>query len=115
MKYLIVCSFLIFMSVMSCTVQDLTHVVDQYDAILRLADLARAVMDDDFSVDWESLQRLQVRYDVNLIEPTTNFLMSASNLRAAYKELQQKIENDEYLVTSDQELSRALKTINESK
>ena len=104
---------MIVISVLSCNPQDLMNAVDRYDFVIRLADLAKAVLDDDFTVDWEGLQRLQLRYDVNLVEPTTNFLISASNLRAAYKELAEKINVEEQSRLTEQELSRALQRINE--
>ena len=70
-------------------------------------------MDDSLDVDWESLQRLQLRYDVNLVEPTNDFLSAAYGLKLAFKDLQEKISQEEKTVLADQELAKTLRAINE--
>lgn len=103
---------MITLTLLSCRPSDLVTIVDQYDYVVRLADLTRAVINENYTIDWKALKRLETRYDVELVGPTDTFLVAAENLKDAYKELQQKIAAEQQHTQEMQALERALKQIN---
>lgn len=102
---------IIYLSVLSCQPMDLYHAVDQYDYIVRLADLARAVVDENYTVDWDGLTRLSQKYEIDLRTPTWNFINASNDLRAAYRQLQGKIDAEYQNKNEVEALSRALRKL----
>ena len=112
MKYSLILCF-VFLSVISCNVNDLYHAVDEYAFLVRLADLTKAVIDDSHSIDWAALQQLQLRYHVDLVEPTNRFLVAADELKRAYTELHESIAREERNIAAIRALSEALYKLDE--
>lgn len=110
MKHLVFIVF-VFMTLLSCNVNDLYHAVDEYAFVVRLADLAMAVVNGTDTIDWGALQQLQLRYHVDVVGPTSDFLEASAKVRAAYKELQRQIASEHQVTSEALSLSRALEDL----
>jgi hypothetical protein len=98
----IVIAILCVLVLAGCAAGFLDKISSKYEFLLRIADLAKATINEDHEIDWVALEQIGKTWGVDVKTPTEAFVQAASELKVAYKAIYAAIGNSRTLTDTEE-------------